>query len=58
MNKKAFSLVELIIVIVIIAIVSTISFVSIQNYAAATRDTKRITDTRNLLEKINIEQIK
>jgi prepilin-type N-terminal cleavage/methylation domain-containing protein len=56
MNKKAFTLVELIVVMTILAILATISFSAIQNYATDARDAKRISDTRNLLEKINIEQ--
>jgi prepilin-type N-terminal cleavage/methylation domain-containing protein len=58
MKKTAFSLVELIVAITILDILTTISFITIQNIAAEARDAKRISDTRNLLEKINIEQIK
>jgi prepilin-type N-terminal cleavage/methylation domain-containing protein len=42
MMKKAFTLVELIIVITILAILATIAFVSFSNYTALSRDTKRI----------------
>jgi type II secretory pathway pseudopilin PulG len=56
--KTAFTLVELIVIITILAILWTICFISIQNYASSARDTKRISDTRNLLEKVNIEQTK
>jgi len=55
MNQKAFTLVELIVVMTTLAILWTISFLSFQGYSKEARDSKRITDTRNLLGKINIE---
>ena len=58
MTRKAFTLVELIVVITILAILWTISFISLQWYSREARDSKRITDTRNLLWKINIETTK
>jgi prepilin-type N-terminal cleavage/methylation domain-containing protein len=58
MNKKAFSLVELIVTIIILAILAIISFITVQNYATEARDTKRLSDTQGLLGKINIEHIK
>lgn len=56
--KKAFTLVELIVVITILAILWTISFISLQWYSAEARDSKRISDTSSLLTKVNIEQTK
>jgi prepilin-type N-terminal cleavage/methylation domain-containing protein len=41
-TKKAFTLVELIIVITILAVLATIAFVSFSSYTASSRDTKRI----------------
>ncbi len=52
-NKKAFTLVELIIVITILAILATIWFMSYQSYTLDARDSKRLTDLweiRNWLE--------
>lgn len=53
--KKAFTLVELIVVITILAILWTISFISLSWYSAEARDSKRLSDTTSLLSKINIE---
>ena len=55
-KTKAFTLVELIVVITILAILWTISFISFQNYSKEARDAKRMTDVRNLLTKLNVEQ--
>ena len=52
MNKKAFTLVELIVVITIIAILGTIAFVSFQNYSSQARDTKTISDLNNAHKKV------
>lgn len=57
MEKKAFTLVELIVVITILAILWTIAFISLSWYSAEARDSKRISDTRNILWKINIKNI-
>ena len=57
-KKQAFTLVELIIVIVIISILWLLTFVSFSSYTKEARDAKRISDTKNLLSKINIEQTK
>lgn len=55
-HKKAFTLVELIVVITILAILWTIGFISIQNYSKEARDSKRLTDVRSLLTKLSLEQ--
>lgn len=57
MNKKWFTLVELIVVITIIAILWTISFVSFQNYASTARDAKVISDLNNMNKKIALFKI-
>ena len=56
--KKAFTLVELIVVITILAILWTIAFISLSWYSKEARDSKRVTDTSSLLSKINIEEVK
>ena len=56
--KKAFTLVELIVVITILAILWTIAFISLSWYSRDVRDSKRTTDTSALLSKINLEEIK
>lgn len=48
MNKKAFTLVELIVVITILAILATVAFISFQWYSQNSRDTVRMTDTKNI----------
>ena len=50
MNKKAFTLVELIVVITILAILWTIAFISFQWYTKSARDSIRINDLK-LIEK-------
>ncbi|MDR2411484.1 MAG: prepilin-type N-terminal cleavage/methylation domain-containing protein [Candidatus Peribacteria bacterium] len=44
MNKKAFSLVELIVSITILVILSSISFISYNSYLTKARDTQRKSD--------------
>lgn len=41
-KKKAFTLVELIVVITILAILGTVSFVSVQGYSQAARNSLRL----------------
>lgn len=57
MNKKAFTLVELIVVITIIAILGTIAFVSFQDYSSQARDTKTVSDLNNAHKKIALFKI-
>ena len=52
MNKKAFTLVELIVVITILAVLATIAFISFQWYAASSRDSVRLADMKSM-EKVN-----
>jgi len=47
-NKKAFTLVELIIVITILAILATIAFMSFQWYTSKSRDSNRATTAKNI----------
>jgi prepilin-type N-terminal cleavage/methylation domain-containing protein len=51
MNKKAFTLVELIVTITILAILWTIGFISLQWYGKLARDSTRVSDI-NIMEKI------
>ena len=43
-NKKAFTLVELVVVIIILAILWTIAFISLEGYGRQTRDSVRVSD--------------
>jgi Tfp pilus assembly protein PilE len=53
--KKWFTLVELIVIITILAILWTITFIALQGFAADARNIKRISDWKQLLTKITIE---
>lgn len=57
-SKKAFTLVELIVVITIIAILWTIWFINLSSYVKTSKDTKRLSDINNIYKKINIESNK
>jgi len=46
--RKAFTLVELIIVITILAILATIAFMSFQGYSSNSRDSNRVTTVKNI----------
>ncbi len=54
-TKKAFTLVELIVVITILAVLGTIAFISLQGYSGEARDTKRLQNVNDLVKKVNIE---
>lgn len=54
MQKKAFTLVELIVVITILAVLSTIWFISLSGYSVTSRDTVRITDLKNIQNALNL----
>ncbi|MDD2907057.1 MAG: type II secretion system protein [Candidatus Gracilibacteria bacterium] len=54
-TKKAFTLVELIVVITILAILGTIAFISLQGYSGEARDSKRLSNVNDLIKKVNIE---
>jgi prepilin-type N-terminal cleavage/methylation domain-containing protein len=47
-NKKAFTLVELIVVITILAVLSTIAFISFQGYTMSARDSVRLADIKSI----------
>lgn len=53
-RKKAFTLVELIIVITILAILATIAFVSFSNYAKESRDAQRLSSLTNIEKWIDV----
>ncbi|MDR1944565.1 MAG: type II secretion system GspH family protein [Candidatus Peribacteria bacterium] len=57
-TKKAFTLVELIVVITILAILGTIAFISLQGYSADARNSKRTNDVASISQKISIEIVK
>lgn len=54
-TKKAFTLVELIVVITILAVLGTIAFVSLQGYSGEARDSKRLSDVNNLSKAVSTE---
>jgi len=56
-DKKAFTLVELIVVITILAILGTIGFISFQNYNSYARDTIRTSDLSLISRWIKISQV-
>ena len=47
-NKKAFTLVELIVVITILAVLWTIAFISLQSYTISARDSVRVADLNTI----------
>lgn len=56
--KKAFTLVELLVITLVISILSTIAFISFQSYWKESRDTKRLSDVSKLLTRVNVEYTK
>jgi len=56
-NKKAFTLVELIVVITILAILWTIWFISFAGYNVIARDTIRVSDLNNLSKVISLYRV-
>ncbi len=52
--KKAFTLVELIVVITILAVLATVAFISFQWYATESRDTVRLTDIKSIQQAFNL----
>ncbi len=57
-TKKAFTLVELIVVITILAILGTIAFISLQWYSSDARNTKRTNDINSIGGSVNIKSTK
>ncbi len=57
-NKKAFTLVELIVVITILAILATIGFVWYSQYLVWTRDSNRISQLKSISEALNLYKTK
>jgi prepilin-type N-terminal cleavage/methylation domain-containing protein len=56
-TKKAFTLVELIVVITILAILGTIAFISLQGYSADARNSKRTSDIGNIQSAISLKAV-
>jgi len=54
---KGFTLVELIVVIVILAILATIAFMTFSSQSSVTRDSKRVTELRELSSAIEKELV-
>ena len=57
MNKKGFTLVELIVVITILAILWTIAFISFQWYTKSSRDSVRISDSKNIEKALELYKL-
>lgn len=57
MNKKAFTLVELIVVITILAILWTIAFISLQWYSKDARDSTRISDLNSIKSSLELYKL-
>jgi prepilin-type N-terminal cleavage/methylation domain-containing protein len=53
-QKKAFTLVELIVVITILAILGTIAFISLQGNTQDAKNTKVVSDVANIHKKVSI----
>jgi len=58
MTKRAFTLVELIVVITILSILWTIAFISLQWYSRDSRDSKRIWDIQNIKTALELYSLK
>lgn len=58
MNKKAFTLVELIVVITILAILATIGYTSFQWYKVSSRDSVRLSDIKSMEKILDLYEIK
>ncbi len=52
--KKAFTLVELIVVITILAVLATVAFISFQWYTTQSRDTVRLTDLKSIQQALSL----
>lgn len=57
-RKKAFTLVELIIVITILSVLATIAFISFQNYTSWARDALRLSDIKSIYSWLQLYKIK
>ncbi len=57
-NKKAFTLVELIVVITILAILWTIAFLSFQWYTMEARNSARVSDLNNINKALSLSQLR
>lgn len=53
--KKAFTLVELIVVITILAVLATVAFISFQWYTVSSRDTVRLSDMKSISQALNLQ---
>ena len=57
MNKKGFTIVELLIVIVVIGILAAITIVSFNGVTARARDTQRVQDAENIVKALEIYKV-
>jgi len=58
MSKKAFTLVELIVVITILAVLATVAFISFQWYALSARDSTRLADLNSITKVLELFNVK
>jgi prepilin-type N-terminal cleavage/methylation domain-containing protein len=58
MNKKAFTLVELIVVITILAVLATVAFISFQWYTLSARDSARLWDISSIEKILHIYKVR
>ena len=58
MPKKAFTLVELIVVITILAVLATVAFISFQWYALSARDSTRLADLNSITKVLELYNVK
>ncbi|PZM86457.1 hypothetical protein DLH72_00875 [Candidatus Gracilibacteria bacterium] len=58
MFKKAFTIVELIVVITILAILSTIAFISLSDYTGKSKDAVRMSDLKNIQKVLQLYETK
>lgn len=56
--KKGFTLVELIVVVTILAVLATVAFLTLWNYPADARDSKRLGQAKSIYNKIEILKAK
>ena len=54
MNKKGFTMVELVVTITIITILGAISFITFSSYVSGSRDSKRVIDLESISASLEI----
>jgi prepilin-type N-terminal cleavage/methylation domain-containing protein len=57
-TKRAFTLVELIVVITILAVLATVGFISMTGYSQNSRDSVRLSDIKSITKTFEIQKTK